>query len=405
MSLQYSFTKNGGVFIMKKYILLFFCLIIGFQLVGTFAQTTTTGRTRVTNYNVTVNSNVAGAQILINGAVQTTVTNTVFQLAGGAEYTIEVKAANYQPFSTKINLTADATVTATLQPLVYTVAVNSNVAGASVAVNGTAQKGGTPINLSLAPGTYTIAVNAAGYKPYSTSVAVSANTTVNATLELLLYSVTINSNVAGAAVSINGAAQKGGTPFTAQLAPGSYTIALSLAGYKPYSTTLAVSGNATVNATMEVMLYSVAINSNVAGAAIAVNGAAQKGGTPLTLQLPQGSYTIALNLAGYKPYSTTLAVSGNATVNATLEPMNATVNLVFGAQFINLLLKEPESQILVYVDNKQVQSDFVLQKKFDVSPGKHLVKIVSGGLSYEKEFSFDAGKTYKIELRLDLILQ
>lgn len=122
-------------------------------------------------------------------------------------------------------------------PVTGTLAVNSNVSGAQVLVNGRAV-GNTPINITLNAGTYTLEVRRAGYNPYRVSVNIQAGRTTQIYAQLVptpppTGTLVVNSNVAGAQVLVNGR-QVGFTPVNVSLNAGNYTLEVRRAGYNPY---------------------------------------------------------------------------------------------------------------------------------------------------------------------------
>lgn len=130
-------------------------------------------------------------------------------------------------------------------PVLGTLAVASEPAGASVSLNGEA-RGVTPLTLSdLALGEYEVKVESKGFQPFTQKVtladaqavqvraALTRPTPSQATLDVL-------STPFGAAVAIDGQAA-GQTPLTGyKLKAGSHRVELTRQGYEPFSQTVAL---------------------------------------------------------------------------------------------------------------------------------------------------------------------
>ncbi len=131
----------------------------------------------------------------------------------------------------------------------YPISVVSNVAGATVYINGTVS-GSTPYSGYLAPGVYALIVRAPGYRDYVTTLQVSGPINLNAYLAGFTVNLSVVSNVQGAQVIVNGQAS-GQTPLTLAAQPGLYTIQVSASGYQPFSTQVQVSQDTTINAQLQ----------------------------------------------------------------------------------------------------------------------------------------------------------
>ena len=118
-----------------------------------------------------------------------------------------------------------------------TVNVISDPPDATIMVNGVQQIARTPSSLSLAPGTYRIAITKEGYEPYRGQVVVSAGqpARIDTTLDPLPSGdgwVWARSVPKGAEISVDGNPTGQRTPARLNLAAGLHVISFSLAGYK-----------------------------------------------------------------------------------------------------------------------------------------------------------------------------
>jgi hypothetical protein len=128
--------------------------------------------------------------------------------------------------------------------------INSDVQGADVYLNGR-RVGKTPHKATpLTVGRYRVKVVKAGYETFEKSVDVTATShTLRADLKRAdskraRATFRVESNVLGATVALDGEA-RGTTPVAiAELAPGTYQLVVSAAGYKKHSETVEYAGGA-----------------------------------------------------------------------------------------------------------------------------------------------------------------
>ena len=362
---------------------------------------------------LTVQCNVVGAQVSINGKLAGYTTPNFSQLLAAGVYKIKVSKAGYPDFNTTVTMAGQAvTITAVLgapavapppvvvpppQILQYSISVNANVQGADVIINGN-PAGKTPFSAQVPQGSYTVTVRAPGYLDFSQNVVVNGPVQVNANLQPLQATLSVTANVQGAEVVINGN-PAGRTPFSAQLPQGSYTVTVRAPGYRDYSQNVLVSGPVQVNAILQTNVAAVTITSNVQGADVVINEGlplAQRGKTPLTVNLPLGNppYTIKVSAPGYQDFFQTLAVTGPVSVNATLQPLAASFQVAVPEAYVNKDLKGGHwSQIMIYVDG-------VLQRGAtggQLLPGRHVIRVTSGGMAVETVVEAQAGRTYVLE--------
>jgi len=257
----------------------------------------------------------------------------VYMNAGA--YTITYRAA------TSCNLwTADKTYPITVNPPTGGITINpvSNVHyGDTLLLSGTDSSGGTIVHLqtvgpSTPSGTKVADVPVQGGTwsySWDTSTLPEAGTyTVYAFTQQFWQSESTSINLmgivtpmfgkisvisvpSGSAVSLDGASQ-GITPVTlTSVSPGSHTVDLTLAGYKDYQTTVTVTAGQTaplsVTLTPQPTTGGLTITSTPSGATIIVDGA-QKGITPMGIELLLGSHALKLQKAGYVDYTATVVV-------------------------------------------------------------------------------------------------
>jgi hypothetical protein len=129
----------------------------------------------------------------------------------------------------------------------YELTVNANVSDFRVYVDGREIKGN---RIEVKPGNHNITVRADGYFDWSQRVNVNQNQNVYASLQPREFRLTINSNIKGADVYIDGN-RRGSTGFQSELAPGNYNIRVSQFGYNDYTTTVNLNGNREIYAELQ----------------------------------------------------------------------------------------------------------------------------------------------------------
>lgn len=139
-------------------------------------------------YNLTVTTNVAGAQVFVENTQVGTAPLAVQVRRGN--YSVRVSAPGYQDYLTSVRVAGNTAVNAVLQLNLLQLNVNCNVAGAQVYVN-SALAGTVPYTGAFAPGSYTLRVTAPGYEEAGTVINLNRNETVRIVLQASLVSVRI----------------------------------------------------------------------------------------------------------------------------------------------------------------------------------------------------------------------
>ena len=383
---------------MKKALVLLFALIAVF---GAVAQT---------KFPLRINCNLSDADLYINDKLYTKTTPGLVVNLPPATYSIKVARTGYLEYSARVTVPAGGTtISVTLQPigavstppsitapnLLASTPLNvlSNIAGAEVYLSGTFV-GTTPLSIKVVPAIYDVVVKAPGYRDFAQNTKIFAATQINATLSPLVIQATLSvtANVQGAEVVINGN-PAGRTPFSSQVPQGSSTVTVRAPGYLDFSQNVVVSGPVQVNANLQPLQATLSVSANVQGAEVLINGN-PAGRTPFSAQLPQGSYTVLVRAPGYLDFSQNLLLSGPVSVNAVLQPLAASFQVAVPEAYVNKDLKGGHwSQIMIYVDG-------VLQRGAtggQLLPGRHVIRVTSGGMAVETVVEAQAGRTYVLE--------
>jgi hypothetical protein len=139
-------------------------------------------------FTLTVNSNVTGAQVLVNDTAIGAAPAAATVQAGN--YNIKVNAPGYEPYSATVTVNGNLTHTANLKALAYRTTINANVAGAEVFFNGV-KAGTVPFQADLVQGSYNLKVTAPGYQDYNAGISVSGAQTFNINLIPLFATITV----------------------------------------------------------------------------------------------------------------------------------------------------------------------------------------------------------------------
>lgn len=176
--------------------------------------------------------------------------------------------------------------------------------------------GGLAIKLGerylLRPGEYDLRASHDEYFPLKQSFIVTSDQRQRFafTLQRLPDMLTVNSTPAGAALTINGSS-RGNTPLAdIELSAGKYELQLHAERYLPYAETITVKGGNNKlekDLTLQPAWAEISIDSSPAGAELLVDGRTI-GNTPVKAEMLRGKRSIALQLAGYKTWTTELQV-------------------------------------------------------------------------------------------------
>lgn len=437
-------------------------LMVLFVVAGIgFSQSRSTSR-----FTLTVNSNVRNSQVLLNAILQNGRTPLRLTLPTGT-YSITVRSAGYRDYTVEVNLTRNSTVNATLQPITNTLTVNSNVNDAAVYINNDL-KGTAPLRLTLSPGRYTVRVIAPGHTEFSQVVDLNRTMTIGANLEAITHSLRVTANINGASVyvnndlkgntpttvqlnagrysvrvtapgyvdhsqavdlsqdisvsatlqpitytlsvnsSVNGAAvyvdnnRSGNAPASVTLEPGNYTVRVEADGYVDFSQSVELSRNTTVSATLQLITYTLSVSSNVSGAAVFIDNN-RTGNAPASATLKPGNYTVKVVASDYLEFSQTVELNRNITVSAVLKPSTADVSFVLPEAYRNKNERNALGLFRLYIDGRRLSAAQI--NGFKVDGGTRQVRIESGGVAFEAEYNFEAGKTYQLEVNMNLLLK
>jgi hypothetical protein len=260
-----------------------------------------------------VNSNVRGAEIFVDGEAVGQAPRTVRVKRG--RITLKVTADGYKDYVTRLNITRNTTVAATLrrERRDFTLRVSANVRRARVYVNDK-YLGQTPFRTTIREGEHFIKVTAPGFEDYTETIQLDQNRNINAKLERLrrFYNLSISADVRRARVWINGEPRKGFAPLTVKLEEGTYEIKVQAQRRRPFVTTVELNRNMRIKADLkpETAKIRVIIPDEVAGrgrrgrpVAVFLDGKPQK---DLEFEVERGRHTVRVQAGNWfveKPLS------------------------------------------------------------------------------------------------------
>ncbi len=220
-------------------------------------------------------------------------------------------------------------------PGYLTLVANPSPEQAVVSIDGVELEGMPVTRHELAPGEYTLAIDAARFKPFSTTFAINGGgdeEIVEVELEPAWANVTVESVPAGATLLVDGEAV-GTTPLVAQLLEGERELELQLDAYQPSFVDLSVvaqQDKVLPPVSLKKADYQIRVVSRPAGASVTVDGE-YRGQSPLNLKLPpDNDYRIGVSKSGYRPARRNLSVRAGqvSTVSVRLDPILGAIELV-----------------------------------------------------------------------------
>ncbi|MFP4484218.1 MAG: PEGA domain-containing protein [Spirochaetaceae bacterium] len=213
------------------------------------------------------------------------------------------------------------------------------------------------------------------------------------------YTLTVNSNVRGAQVRIDGE-DRGTTPLSVTLSRGQYDLQVSADGYRSYTERVAMNGDTTIDATLEPIEYSLRIDPNVDDARIVVENVGDGRGSA-NFRVRPGNYTVRITAQGYDDYRTRINVRGNQTIRPRLTPSTVTVRVQIPDEMRTGSPKDDDARAFtVFIDGDEQDGS-----TFQVRPGRHEFRIVSGGWSANGDFVLNPGRSYVLRPSLTLTME
>ncbi|HSV56410.1 MAG TPA: PEGA domain-containing protein [Magnetospirillaceae bacterium] len=292
--------------------------------------------------------------------------------------------------------------------------IQCNEVGAEVYINGRLAGQTTPNFSFLIPqGNVQVRVQKNGFRTFETVVR-AGTTPVNLQVTLVRigavpppppppqnFSLQVTANVAGAEIVINNVTA-GRAPFSAVLAPGSYTLIVRAPGFTDFSQNLVIAGPTVVNAVLHPLMVPLTLGNLRPGAEVFLNGArvGVATSTVFTIQVAPGVYTVTIRLAGFLDFTTQMTAGAAVpqTIAPVFQPLPASFTFVIPEGIQNPDVRgNPWGQIRLFIDGA-AQREF----RGQVQPGRRTIRLVTGAFAIETTFDFEAGRSYTFEPFLGL---
>ena len=228
--------------------------------------------------------------------------------AGKREF--RISAPRYEDFAAAVEvkgLGEKQRVNAKLKPAFSPVTIESEPAGAAVALDGK-DLGVTPLTVPIDAGSYSLTLTAAGFRRWESSIQVKADAPQKVgpvKLGLPDGVLLVRSTPSQADVNIGGR-YRGRTPLDVSLAPGvQYEVVVSHSGYEDGRRAVPSKPGerSAVEMTLKPILGDVTIRGDPADAQLFVDGQ-PRGPANQTIGLPSTELSIEIRREGYQPFAT-----------------------------------------------------------------------------------------------------
>ena len=348
--------------------------------------------------SINIESNPSDATILLDGKEVGTTPDTITHAAIGI-HEIEVKKEGHAEWKKKLNIKKgkEIALNAALQPVTGSASIESEPTGAVIAIDGE-DVGKTPkVITGISPGRHEVEIRLEGYDPCVQILKIKngKESLFSASLQRKKGSLMLISKPENALIHLEGKKQ-GRTPHTInELAPGNYTIELSLNDYQTWSERRdIVSGEEiTITAELQEKPGSISIKSKPTDAKIFIDGK-EAGTTPETINdIDCGTRIVKLKMEGYCEWSEKVEVlsNKNSSLNAVLKEMAGSV-----------CIKSNPSEATIHVDGKEVGTTPAIV--VDLGPGKHMIKISMEGYNdWSQSVEIDAKEQSELNATLQEI--
>jgi hypothetical protein len=294
--------------------------------------------------NISFISVPSGADIYLDGTLQTSKTPATITSVSAGTHSYTLKLAGYNDVTGTITVTAGQTsnVSVTFIHSTGSISFSSTPSGADIYLDGTLQTLKTPATITgVSAGSHSYTLRLTGYTDATGAVTVTAGQTATVSVTLTPVattgSISFTSTPSGADIYLDGTLQTGKTPATiTSVSTGSHFYTLRLTGYNDATGTVTVTSGQTANVSVTltpvVTTGSISFSSSPPGADIYLDNVLQSAKTPATVTgVLAGNHSYILRLTGYNDATGTVTVTAGqtASVSATLTPVGTTGSISF----------------------------------------------------------------------------
>lgn len=199
--------------------------------------------------------------------------------------------------------------------------------------------------------------------------------------------LTVISNVHNFDLLINNNQIKGNR---VKLKHGTYNIIVRANGYQDWYGTVSLNSNQTISANLIPNQHRLSVSANT-NCSIYINNSMVGNNSYNGLYSP-GTYTVTVRSNGFMEYRATINLDRDTNLVATLQPLMATVNVSLPQHMLNHRFGHPMDQIKVYDNGMELKG-----LSYQLTPGRHTIRVESGGFVMEGNYNLEAGRTYTIE--------
>ncbi len=318
-------------------------------------------------------------------------------LALPGRYRVAVSHPGYHSQTLDIDVGTDASqrFEIRLERLPGHLSVQSTPAGARIWVDDDA-RGTTPLTVrALTPGSHQVRVEAARYRPYTTTVDIAGldqTQHMQVDLEPAWATVTVRSEPAGATLHVDGVAV-GVTPVAAELLAGERHIEVSLAGHASWRQALdVVAGHDLELETISLQPANgwVDLATMPAGAAVTVDGVYQ-GVTPLELSLtPETDHHLEVHKDGHASAQRKVRVESG-------QRQRLTIRLAVNEGQVTFAIQPRDATL--FIDGRVVEQ---AERTLELPARDHRVRIAKAGYA---EFETTVRPRPGVEQRIAVVLK
>ncbi len=268
---------------------------------------------------IPINTQPQGATVFVNGSKQGE-TPCDLELDLGMNALITLRAQGHRPhmlYSSSICARDAHLKTITLQPFESVIIVKTTPEKASVTIDDS-ELGVSPVSTALSKGAYKLKVQLPGHSVHERNIIVDDQGTpqmINVNLTSRMGKVTIQSNVTGAEVSINGVS-KGTAPYTGDLEEGNYVIEVSKTGYASSKRDFLMNADAveTIHAVLSDLPGTIEVSAKPSAASISIDGVLYGTGSISASKLTPGEHKIEVSCEGYDTIEETVILARDGLV-------------------------------------------------------------------------------------------
>ncbi len=300
--------------------------------------------TAPTRGNISFSSTPSGADIYLDGTLQTAKTPATITSISAGNHSYTLKLTGYNDATGTVTVTAGQTVavSVTFVPSTGSISFSSIPSGADIYLDSVLQSAKTPTTITgVSTGSYGYILRLLGYNDVSGTVTVTAGQTAAVSVTLTPVattgSISFVSTPSGADIYLDGTLQTSKTPSTiTSVSAGSHTYTLRLTGYNDATGTVTVVAGQTASVSVTLTLVattgSISFSSTPSGANIYLDNVLQTAKTPATITgVSAGSHSYTLRLTGYNNAAGTVTVTAGQTATVSVTLVSSTGSISFSS--------------------------------------------------------------------------